>query len=325
MEYLYGRNRAVAGSGEPAITAAGKHVVVIGGGDTGADCVASAHREGAASVTQIELLGEPPAHRLDELTPWPLWPMKMRPLVRDQGGRRADLRALDHRPLGRRARRADPLGAELGRAAVRAGARHRGGASGRPRAARDGVPRPGAAAPRRARRRARPARQRGDARLRDLRPRRLRRRRRAPRPVADRLGDRGGSPLRGRRRRAGSPTRIPPGSPAPARPAAPGSVRRLQRPAVAALGERLGRLEDVQRQLPARAVRAPRPQGGDELVAARSRASRAPPRDSRATTSDSRPRRTRRRPRTRSRPAGRASPRCRRPEPAQILVCGPRS
>jgi glutamate synthase (NADPH/NADH) small chain len=78
MEYLYGRNRDVAGSAEPAITAAGKHVIVIGGGDTGADCVASAHREGAASVTQIELLGEPPEHRPDDLTPWPLWPMKLR-------------------------------------------------------------------------------------------------------------------------------------------------------------------------------------------------------------------------------------------------------
>jgi glutamate synthase (NADPH) small chain len=78
MEYLYGRNRDVAGTAQPAITAAGKHVIVIGGGDTGADCVASAHREGAASVTQIELLGEPPAHRPDDLTPWPLWPMKLR-------------------------------------------------------------------------------------------------------------------------------------------------------------------------------------------------------------------------------------------------------
>ncbi len=78
MEYLYGRNRDVAGSAQPAISAAGKHVIVIGGGDTGADCVASAHREGAASVTQIELLGEPPAHRPDDLTPWPLWPMKLR-------------------------------------------------------------------------------------------------------------------------------------------------------------------------------------------------------------------------------------------------------
>jgi glutamate synthase (NADPH/NADH) small chain len=78
MGYLYGRNRAVAGTGEPTITAAGKHVVVIGGGDTGADCVASAHREEAASVTQIELLGEPPAHRPDDVTPWPLWPAKLR-------------------------------------------------------------------------------------------------------------------------------------------------------------------------------------------------------------------------------------------------------
>jgi glutamate synthase (NADPH) small chain len=78
MEYLYGRNRDVAGTASPQITAAGKHVIVVGGGDTGADCVASAHREGAASVTQIELLGEPPPSRPDDLTPWPLWPAKLR-------------------------------------------------------------------------------------------------------------------------------------------------------------------------------------------------------------------------------------------------------
>lgn len=80
MEYLYQRNRAVASTGGlPAdITAAGKHVIVIGGGDTGADCVGNSHREGAASVTQIELLGEPPASRPDDLTPWPRWPVKMR-------------------------------------------------------------------------------------------------------------------------------------------------------------------------------------------------------------------------------------------------------
>ncbi|HEX2504764.1 MAG TPA: FAD-dependent oxidoreductase, partial [Gaiellaceae bacterium] len=79
MDYLYGRNRAAAAGGGPAaITAAGKHVVVVGGGDTGADCVASAHRERAVSVTQIELLGEPPATRPDDLTPWPRWPMKLR-------------------------------------------------------------------------------------------------------------------------------------------------------------------------------------------------------------------------------------------------------
>jgi glutamate synthase (NADPH/NADH) small chain len=78
MEYLYERTREVAGGPEAAISAAGRHVIVIGGGDTGADCVASAHREGAASVTQIELLGEPPEHRPDDVTPWPLWPMKLR-------------------------------------------------------------------------------------------------------------------------------------------------------------------------------------------------------------------------------------------------------
>jgi glutamate synthase (NADPH) small chain len=78
MEYLYGRNRAVTTDRPAPISATGKHVIVIGGGDTGADCVASAHREHAASVTQIELLGEPPARRADDLTPWPLWPAKLR-------------------------------------------------------------------------------------------------------------------------------------------------------------------------------------------------------------------------------------------------------
>jgi glutamate synthase (NADPH/NADH) small chain len=78
MEYLVERARVIAGTASPTISAAGKHVIVIGGGDTGADCVGHVHREGAASVTQIELLGEPPVARPDELTPWPLWPMKLR-------------------------------------------------------------------------------------------------------------------------------------------------------------------------------------------------------------------------------------------------------
>jgi glutamate synthase (NADPH/NADH) small chain len=74
MEYLYDRQRGPRGG----ISAAGRHVIVVGGGDTGADCVGHAHREGAASVTQIELVGEPPPNRPDELTPWPRWPMKLR-------------------------------------------------------------------------------------------------------------------------------------------------------------------------------------------------------------------------------------------------------
>ena len=80
MDYLYGRNRWVADpSHAPTpITAAGKHVVVVGGGDTGADCVGNAIRERALSVTQLELLPEPPLARPDDRTPWPLWPAKFR-------------------------------------------------------------------------------------------------------------------------------------------------------------------------------------------------------------------------------------------------------
>ncbi len=101
MEYLYERARAIdrelgqAPPGAPPppaapITAAGKHVLVVGGGDTGADCVAHAHREGAASVTQIEVLGEPPPRRPDDVTPWPRWPMKLRvSYALEEGGERA--------------------------------------------------------------------------------------------------------------------------------------------------------------------------------------------------------------------------------------------
>jgi glutamate synthase (NADPH/NADH) small chain len=103
MDYLYQRNRFVARglgegaprltppepAGEDVISAAGKHVVVIGGGDTGADCVANAHREGAASVTQVELVSEPPRSRPDEVTPWPRWPLKLRiPYALKEGGSR---------------------------------------------------------------------------------------------------------------------------------------------------------------------------------------------------------------------------------------------
>ena len=91
MEYLYQRNRFVADAAPPerVISAAGKHVVVIGGGDTGADCVGNAHREHAASVTQIELVGEPPLSRPDDITPWPRWPMKLRgSYALNEGGER---------------------------------------------------------------------------------------------------------------------------------------------------------------------------------------------------------------------------------------------
>src|SRR6201999_1887346 len=70
--------RWVAGSTDTAISAKGKNVVVIGGGDTGADCVGNSIREGAASVVQLELLPEPAPTRPDDCTPWPLWPAKFR-------------------------------------------------------------------------------------------------------------------------------------------------------------------------------------------------------------------------------------------------------
>ena len=80
MDFLPQQNRRV--SEEPLnnvkpLLAEGKHVVVIGGGDTGSDCIGTSNRQGALSVTQIEIMPAPPAKENKALT-WPLWPMKMR-------------------------------------------------------------------------------------------------------------------------------------------------------------------------------------------------------------------------------------------------------
>ncbi len=83
MDYLAQQNRRVAGDEEAraapggTISAAGKHVVVIGGGDTGSDCIGTANRQGALSVTQLEIMPQPPA-REDKALSWPLWPLKLR-------------------------------------------------------------------------------------------------------------------------------------------------------------------------------------------------------------------------------------------------------
>jgi len=84
MEFLTQQNRRLAGEmlniggGDgPEILATGKHVVVIGGGDTGSDCVGTSNRQGAASVTQLEIMAKPPAHEDKALT-WPNWPLKLR-------------------------------------------------------------------------------------------------------------------------------------------------------------------------------------------------------------------------------------------------------
>jgi glutamate synthase (NADPH/NADH) small chain len=78
MDYLPQQNKRVAG--DPVtnqILATGKRVVIIGGGDTGADCLGTAHRQGAKSVLQFEIMPMPPAER-HASTPWPLWPLQLR-------------------------------------------------------------------------------------------------------------------------------------------------------------------------------------------------------------------------------------------------------
>ena len=78
MEFLPQQNRR--GAGDPVanqILATGKHVVIIGGGDTGADCLGTSHRQKAASVHQFEIMPMPPNDRADS-TPWPLWPLQLR-------------------------------------------------------------------------------------------------------------------------------------------------------------------------------------------------------------------------------------------------------
>ncbi len=78
MDFLPSQNKVVAGDKvKEQITATGKHVVVIGGGDTGSDCVGTSNRHGAASVTQFELMPQPPEQENKELV-WPYWPLKLR-------------------------------------------------------------------------------------------------------------------------------------------------------------------------------------------------------------------------------------------------------
>ncbi|MDY3062903.1 MAG: glutamate synthase subunit beta [Bacteroidaceae bacterium] len=80
LEYLSQQNRVLAGrefDKSERISAKGKHVLVIGGGDTGADCIATAHRQGCLSVTQIEIMPKPPVGQ-NPATPWPSWPVVLK-------------------------------------------------------------------------------------------------------------------------------------------------------------------------------------------------------------------------------------------------------
>ncbi len=96
MEFLPQQNRRVSGeaptTAEP-ILAKGKHVVVIGGGDTGSDCIGTSIRQGALSVTNFEIMPEPPEHENKPLT-WPLWPLKLRTSSSHEEGAKRDFAVL---------------------------------------------------------------------------------------------------------------------------------------------------------------------------------------------------------------------------------------
>jgi glutamate synthase (NADPH/NADH) small chain len=102
MDFLTRQNRMNEGESDGAdeqILATGKHVVVLGGGDTGSDCVGTSHRHKAASVTSIELLERPPGER-DASTPWPLWPLMYRSSSSHEEGGERDFSILTKRFSG---------------------------------------------------------------------------------------------------------------------------------------------------------------------------------------------------------------------------------
>lgn len=109
MEFLVPQNKRVAGDDEAraapkgTISARGKHVVVIGGGDTGSDCVGTSNRQGAASVTQLEVMPQPPEKENKALT-WPDWPLKMRTSSSHEEGVERDFAVLTKRALGSQGR-----------------------------------------------------------------------------------------------------------------------------------------------------------------------------------------------------------------------------
>jgi glutamate synthase (NADPH/NADH) small chain len=105
MDYLTQQNKRGAGDSEQhaapqgTISAAGKHVIVIGGGDTGSDCIGTAFRQGAVSVTQLEILPKPPDRENKALT-WPDWPLKLRSSHAHEEGAGRDWAVLTKRAAG---------------------------------------------------------------------------------------------------------------------------------------------------------------------------------------------------------------------------------
>jgi len=102
MEFLTKNTKRVLGDEIPEdqfVSAAGKHVVVIGGGDTGSDCIGTSNRHGAESVTQIEILPKP-TDKPNKLTTWPLWPMKLRTSTSQEEGCDRDWEVSTRRFIG---------------------------------------------------------------------------------------------------------------------------------------------------------------------------------------------------------------------------------
>jgi len=101
MDYLPQQNRRIAGEPvtEAPISAARKHVVVIGGGDTGSDCIGTAIRQGALSVTNFEIMPKPPEQE-DKLMTWPLWPLKLRTSSSHEEGAERDFSVMTQKFSG---------------------------------------------------------------------------------------------------------------------------------------------------------------------------------------------------------------------------------
>jgi glutamate synthase (NADPH/NADH) small chain len=105
MDFLVQQNKRVAGDDElraapnGGISATGKHVVVIGGGDTGSDCIGTSNRHGAASVTQLEIMPRPP-ERENKLMTWPDWPLRLRTSSSHEEGCERDFAVATKRAIG---------------------------------------------------------------------------------------------------------------------------------------------------------------------------------------------------------------------------------
>ena len=126
MDFLPQQNRRVSGEaadgGEP-ILANGKHVVVIGGGDTGSDCIGTSFRQGALSVTNFEIMPQPPLHENKMLT-WPNWPLKLRTSSSHEEGAERDFAVMTHE-IFRRERRGEEAALRAHRRQVQADRRQR--------------------------------------------------------------------------------------------------------------------------------------------------------------------------------------------------------